>query len=58
MTRELTVRMKNSLGFFQDESSGEKENNMIKFISNSLEVCGESPQCSHHKIKGIEYVRI
>jgi len=22
MTRELTVRMKNSLGFFQDESSG------------------------------------
>jgi len=37
MTRELTVRMKNSLGFFQDESSG-------------VEVCGESPQCSHHNL--------
>ena len=50
MMRELTVRMKNSLGFFQDESSGEKENRLIKFRTRSLEVCGESPQCSHHNL--------
>ena len=52
MTRELTVRMREVLGP-PGESSGEKENNMIKFISNSLEVCGKSPQCCHHKIKGM-----
>ena len=50
MMRELTVRMKNSLGFFRDESSGEKENRLIKFRTRSLEVCGESPQCSHHNL--------
>ena len=52
MTRELTVRMREVLGP-PGESSGEKENHLIKFSSNSLEVCGESPQCNHQSINGI-----
>ena len=52
MTRELTVRIREVSGP-SDESSGEKENRLIKFRTRSFEVCGESPQCSHHKIKGI-----
>ena len=39
MMRELTVRIREVSGP-SDESSG-------------VEVCGESPQCSHHKIKGM-----